>query len=123
MYPGPSPSTTSNLDQSYPSENPFDSSNPIKDEDTNDNSDSDSGSNSKGFLPDDILESLNVTGYRDGHQKKAACSVDQDLKSVETIDSASNLPTLITDPQRYDFTTGGTFPLLSLSSIFFLSPR
>ncbi|POV94895.1 hypothetical protein PSTT_16587 [Puccinia striiformis] len=106
MYPGPSPSTTSNLDQSYPSENPFDSSNPIKDEDTNDNSDSNSGSNSKGFLPDDILESLNVTGYRDGHQKKAACSVDQDLKSVETIDSASDLPTLITDPQSYDFTTG-----------------
>ncbi|KNE95985.1 hypothetical protein PSTG_10676 [Puccinia striiformis f. sp. tritici PST-78] len=104
MHPGPSPSTTSNLDQSYPSENPFDSSNPIEDEDTNDNSNS--GSNSKEFLPDDILESLNVTGYRDGHQKKAACFVDQDLKSLETTDSASDLPTLITDPQSYDFTTG-----------------
>ncbi|KAI7936371.1 hypothetical protein MJO29_015674 [Puccinia striiformis f. sp. tritici] len=104
MHPGPSPSTTSNLDQSYPSENPFDSSNPIEDEDTNDNSNS--GSNSKEFLPDDILESLNVTDYRDGHQKKAACFVDQDLKSLETTDSASDLPTLITDPQSYDFTTG-----------------
>ncbi|POW16619.1 hypothetical protein PSTT_01140 [Puccinia striiformis] len=103
MHPGPSPSTTSNLDQSYPSENPFDSSNPIEDEDTNDNSNS--GSNSEEFLPDDILESLNVTGYRDGHQKKAACFVDQDLKSLET-NSASDLPTLITDPQSYDFTTG-----------------
>ncbi|KAI7958180.1 hypothetical protein MJO29_006397 [Puccinia striiformis f. sp. tritici] len=108
-YPGPPSSSTSTLDRSCPisppivSERTCNNNIPIDFKKTCD-------SNSKEFLPDNILESLNDTGCHGGHPKKANFSVNQD--PIETSHLASNLPILITDPQNYNFTTGGTFILL-----------
>ncbi|KNE93154.1 hypothetical protein PSTG_13472 [Puccinia striiformis f. sp. tritici PST-78] len=105
-YPGPPPSATSTLDRSPPiaSAKTWDSQTAIDFEKTC-NSNSESDSNSKGYLPDHILGSLEDNGFPDGPPKKATCPVNQD--PIETSNSASNLPMLITDPQNYNFTTGG----------------
>ncbi|KAI7933256.1 hypothetical protein MJO29_016940 [Puccinia striiformis f. sp. tritici] len=65
-------------------------------------SESKSDSNSEGFLPEDILEFVADNGGRNGHPKKATSNQDP----IETSESASDLPMLITDPQSYDFTAG-----------------
>ncbi|POW05451.1 hypothetical protein PSTT_09688 [Puccinia striiformis] len=106
-FPGPPPSATSTLDRSRPisppivSKNTRDSDTPINFGETCD-SESKSDSNSEGFLPEDILEFVADNGGRNGHPKKATSNQDP----IETSESASDLPMLITDPQSYDFTAG-----------------